>query len=117
MVRSDRMCCVNFDANNRMRFYACIIFDAIIRNEKTQRIQSKRTLRSCLLVNAGLLKWIHGSKHLNTRLGTRTRHFTVVILGTRQKIGTRHTANNKAMRVHQRMNEALHPGKKVAFFI
>ena len=28
------MCCVNFDANNRMRFYACIIFDAIIRNEK-----------------------------------------------------------------------------------
>ena len=37
-VRSDRLRCVNFDANfdvnNRMRFYACVIFDAIIRNEK-----------------------------------------------------------------------------------
>ena len=38
-VRSDRLRGVNFDANfdanNRMRFFACVIFDAIIRNEKT----------------------------------------------------------------------------------
>ena len=30
------MRCVDIDANNRKRFYACITFDAIIRNEKTQ---------------------------------------------------------------------------------
>ena len=34
------MHCVNIDADNRKRFYACITFDAIIRNEKTKRIQS-----------------------------------------------------------------------------
>ena len=27
-----------------MRFYTCVIFDAIIRNEKTQRILSESTL-------------------------------------------------------------------------
>ena len=30
------MRCVNIDANNRKRFYACITFDAIIQNEKAQ---------------------------------------------------------------------------------
>ena len=30
------MRCVNIDANNHKRFYTCITFDAIIRNEKTQ---------------------------------------------------------------------------------
>ena len=38
-VRSDRLRCVifdaNFNANNLMPFYECVIFDAIIRNEKT----------------------------------------------------------------------------------
>ena len=28
-----------------MRFYACVIFDVIIRNEKTQRILSESTLK------------------------------------------------------------------------
>ena len=68
------MHCINFNANNRMRFYACIIFDPIIRYQNTQRIQSERTVRSCLLINTGR------SKHVNTRLGTRL--YTVVILGT-----------------------------------
>ena len=52
-------------------------------------IQSERTLRSCLQISAG------HSKHANTRLGTRTRLYTVVIFGTRNsaEIGTRHTPN------------------------
>ena len=33
-LRSDRLRSVNFDANNRMGFYACAMFDAITRNEK-----------------------------------------------------------------------------------
>ena len=37
------MRCVNIDANNRKRFYACITFDAIIRNEKTL-LSQRRTL-------------------------------------------------------------------------
>ena len=81
------MHCVNFDANNRMQFYACVIFNAIIRYENTQRIQSERTLRSCLLVNVGR------SKHVNTRLGTRTQHYTVVILGTRNSAENWHSAH------------------------
>ena len=94
-VRSvtDRMHCVIFDANNHMRFCACIIFDAIICFENTQHIQSERTLRSCLLVSAGRS---FRSKHANTRHGTRILLHTVPILGTRQKIGTQHTESSES---------------------
>ena len=43
--RSDRMRKTHAILRTRpMRFYACVIFDAIIRNEKTQRILSESTL-------------------------------------------------------------------------
>ena len=34
-----------------MRFYGCVIFDAIIRNEKTQRILSESTLTIIFIYN------------------------------------------------------------------
>ena len=91
VLRSDRLRCVNFhlnfDANNCMRFYACVIFDAIISMNK-QRIQSERALRS-----RGVDSWLesrleshcdswldssHGPLRLANRLGldplTRTSH-------------------------------------------
>ena len=45
--RTVQIACVKTHAILRtrpMRFYACVIFDAIIRNEKTQRILSESTL-------------------------------------------------------------------------
>ena len=44
--RTVQIACVKTHAISRtrpMRFYACVIFDAIIRNEKTQRILSEST--------------------------------------------------------------------------
>ena len=64
-----------------------MIFDAIIRNRKN----TTHPVQTCLPVNAGLLKRIHGSKDLNTRLGTR--HFTVVLLGTRNSAENWHSAH------------------------
>ena len=45
--RTVQIACVKTHAILRMRsmrFYACVIFDAIIRNEKMQRILSESTL-------------------------------------------------------------------------
>ena len=49
-----------------MRFYACVIFDAIIRNKKTQRSLSESTLSNtvfiCAPVHSKWLAWSRGAE-------------------------------------------------------
>ena len=88
--------CVNFDANNHMRFYDHRLrnFDANNRMW-TQTTHPVWTYTKKLSTSKRWAAWFHGSKHVNTRLGTRTWHFIVVILDTRNSAENWHSAHPK----------------------
>ena len=97
-----------------MRFYACIIFDAFIRQWKnTMHPVWKYIKKSSTSVNAGLLKQIHGSKPINTRLGTRqkisTRHSTNVRLKVRYDIYTTTNTGYNARLLNINTQECVKP--------